>query len=415
MSSNNVNTARSLLDVQKAESSFEKGSFRLTLSRFVIYFIVALSNSILAILKLSLFKRSKFDKKHISNITAYSTGTLGDNVVILSALAALKRRFPRATLTSVVNCDKYSTLFASEILGGVGFIDKVITLPDHPVQRQGLTFKINAPGIERGKCDLFVNLSPFGNRGWLGAVVREMIFARWLGAKRAVGFRVSSFGRTKGMFNAVQHYFMQNEPRRSTAVLDEIGIIPVSGEDLLPKSDEARNSVLIKLSDSREKGKPLFLLNPGAKFIMKRWPPDRFAKTASILSKEYGATIVIAGMQSERQLAEQVERTSGIEVINLAGKTTIKELVELLRIADACVTNDTGTMHLAAMTSTPTVALFSTRMSPSHWLPAGGNVVSVFSFASSTYSYSDEGGTSECLLNISVGDVLDAFSMVYEK
>ena len=91
--------------------------------------------------------------------------------------------------------------------------------------------------------------------------------------------------------------------------------------------------------------------------------------------------------------------------VNLAGETSMLELIELLRMSALCVTNDTGTMHVAALLQTPMVAIFGTRISPTHWFPNSRNARVLFSFVASSYSFSDEGTADESILRIQVEDV----------
>ncbi len=106
---------------------------------------------------------------------------------------------------------------------------------------------------------------------------------------------------------------------------------------------------------------PTLGINPGATYgSAKRWYPDSFAEVAIALSNKYD--IVIFGGQGEETISEDIEsaiRKSGVEnVENLAGKTTIPELISRIAGLSWLVTNDSGPMHVAAAYQVPTVALF---------------------------------------------------------
>jgi len=381
------------------------------LSSFITLWVFG-ANSLLWVLKRILFKRGNCSGNEVKNITVYTVGTLGDNVLVLPAIAAVKRRFSNARLTAITNCNGFSEQPAREIIGTSPHVDMLITIPEHPVKRLGRRLVVNFPDIEKFSCDLFVNLSPFGNRGWLGAVGREMLFARRLGARWAVGFKMSTYTR-KGIFNAVQHRFMKNEARRPREVLKEIGLEPVEDEDLLAEDVAAKEKVKDILSKYLNSSRPLIVLNPGAKLKASHWPAERFGMIATWLVKTYSASVLVNGTESEMELCDEVVRASEGLAINLAGKLTIKELIELLRISNACVTNSTGPMTLAAMVGIPTVVLSSTRFSPTFYMPISEKLVNVFSFSEYSYSYNDEGGTSEDLKQIEVSDVLQAIKEVF--
>jgi heptosyltransferase-2 len=372
------------------------------------------ANFSLGLLRFLLFEKWGTTAREFKNITVYTVGIVGDNVVMLPALAALRRRYPKAKITVITNCQIWDKEGARGILEPSPLKDHLIILDDHPVKRKGFRFQMDDGKFEGIECDLFVNLSPFGNRGWIGAVVREMIFAKMLGAKYAIGFRMSTYSR-KGIFNKVQHKFMKNEPRRSREVLKELRLKPVEDEDLLTRDEAAKESILKKISQNGGDNRPIFVINPGAKFESKCWPPEYFAEVTKWVHQRRGSAVMITGVASEREIAQEVVRASGDFAINLAGETTVQELIELLRISMGCVTNDTGTMHLAAMVGIPTVAIFSTRISPTHWLPAGDSVVSILSFEDCSFCYKDECSHAKCLRNIDKNYVVQEIKKLLSK
>jgi ADP-heptose:LPS heptosyltransferase len=375
---------------------------------------VTVANMILAVLRFIMFKKQGYKTRNFKNVIAYTVGIVGDNVVMLPALAALRRRYQDAHITVITNCQTWDQRGAREVLEPSPYKDRLIILDDPPVKRNGFKFEMDKDKFKDIKCDLFVNLSPFGNRGWFGAVVREMIFAKKLGAQYAIGFCMSTYSR-RGIFNKVQHYFIKNEPRRSEEVLHELGVRPIENQDLFSHDNAVKEAVLKKIIEWGSSPASLFVINPGAKFKTQCWPVQNFIAAANWLLQNYNATVAITGIVGEREIAEAIVKGSRGLTINLAGETTIQELVELLRMAKACITNDTGTMHIAAMTGTKTVAIFTTRHSPTHWLPKGDKVISIFSPLDCQNCYDDFCETRECLKAISVEDVTKALEEVLSE
>ena len=102
-------------------------------------------------------------------------------------------------------------------------------------------------------------------------------------------------------------------------------------------------------------------INPGASYgNAKRWYPEEFAKVASELSKKY--EIVIFGGPNEKNIAADIEKSlidKGVSNYqNLAGQTSISELISHIANLDLFITGDSGPMHLAASFKVPTVAIF---------------------------------------------------------
>ena len=123
-------------------------------------------------------------------------------------------------------------------------------------------------------------------------------------------------------------------------------------------------------------GSMIIGINPGAAYgSAKRWYPERFAKVSSALVNKYKANIIIFGSQQESGIASEIENLSGVPVINMAGKTTIRGLMSLIKQCSVFITNDSGPMHIAAALATPVVAIFGST-DPGKTGPMGdGNVV----------------------------------------
>ena len=107
--------------------------------------------------------------------------------------------------------------------------------------------------------------------------------------------------------------------------------------------------------------KPTLGINPGATYgSAKRWYPERFAKVAKELSSSFD--IIIFGGPSEVDMAEDIEKLLKDEGVknfsNLAGKTSIKELIENIAGLSLFITGDSGPMHVAASFNIPTISLF---------------------------------------------------------
>ena len=121
-------------------------------------------------------------------------------------------------------------------------------------------------------------------------------------------------------------------------------------------------------------------LNPGATYgSAKRWYPKEFATVADVLSDEYGYDIVIFGGPNEIEIAKEIEENLHINnFTNLAGKTSIKELIEKIGGLSGFITNDSGPMHIAAAYGVPTVAIFGPTdyKETSQWMNEKGVIVS---------------------------------------
>jgi heptosyltransferase I len=93
---------------------------------------------------------------------------------------------------------------------------------------------------------------------------------------------------------------------------------------------------------------------PGARWKTKRWPAEKFGKLASLLSIKS----IIAGSKSDKDIADQIVSHSKGKSSSLAGRTTLKELIEIMRSARFVISNDSGPMHIAAALGIPVYAIF---------------------------------------------------------
>lgn len=106
-------------------------------------------------------------------------------------------------------------------------------------------------------------------------------------------------------------------------------------------------------------GSPWIALQPGARWLNKRWPVTHFSALIAELSRAHpNARFAILGGSDDRQLGDAIAHTLPESCVNLAGRTSLHEMIEWLRRCDLLVTNDTGPMHIAAALGCPVLALF---------------------------------------------------------
>jgi len=100
-------------------------------------------------------------------------------------------------------------------------------------------------------------------------------------------------------------------------------------------------------------------LSPGAEYgPAKRWLPERFAEAAAAVATRSPVQWVLFGTKDDAPIGEQIATALGDSCINRIGQTTLEQLIDELRQCHLLLTNDTGTMHLAALLGLPTVAIF---------------------------------------------------------
>jgi lipopolysaccharide heptosyltransferase II len=117
-------------------------------------------------------------------------------------------------------------------------------------------------------------------------------------------------------------------------------------------------------------------LCPGAEYgPAKRWLPERFADAAAKISAQSSAQWVLFGTKNDDAIGKQIASALNNHCVNRIGQTTLDQLIDELRRCRLLLTNDTGTMHLAALLGVPVVAIFGST-EPLLTKPLGnGNVI----------------------------------------
>ena len=118
--------------------------------------------------------------------------------------------------------------------------------------------------------------------------------------------------------------------------------------------------------------RPAIAFMPGAEFgPAKQWPSANFARLATLLTAR-GFQIWVLGSQKDREVARPI-KVGNSQVFDLTGRTELGDAVDLLSLARAAITNDSGLMHVAAALETPLVAIFGSS-SPEHTPPLSTRV-----------------------------------------
>jgi heptosyltransferase-2 len=277
-----------------------------------------------------------------------SPNWLGDAVMALPAIADLRRRWPAARLTVAA---RGSVAPAFELAGSV---DAVVTLQWKGRWLDRTAFRADVAGLRQGRFDTTVVLPNSFASAWL--VHRAGIQHRW-GYARDGRSPLLTRAVPKPSVSLHQGAYYQHLVRELGAPSGPLeAMLTVTGPDL----EAARVLLTARGWDTARR---VIALAPGAAYgTAKRWLPEHFATLVSALVRERGFTCVLVGGPADagatRLVREAVATEARRHVIDLVGATSLRALAGVLALADLCVSNDSGSMHLAAALGVRVVALF---------------------------------------------------------
>ena len=117
--------------------------------------------------------------------------------------------------------------------------------------------------------------------------------------------------------------------------------------------------------------KPTVCLAPGASFLVKRWPVEKYAELARMLVNHHHMQLLLVGDDKDALLTQTINEAVGAKGIDVAGRLDLMQTACGMDHADIVVTNDTGLMHLATALKKPTVALFGPTVKELGFFPVG--------------------------------------------
>jgi len=289
---------------------------------------------------------------------------VGDAVLCLPALRALRGALPETEMVLLARPWVRDVLPEKELnVRVIPYSANGLFGGEHGGMRGRLQMASRLRQEKFGAAILFQNALDAALISWLAGIPVRAGYARQ-GRGALLTHPVARPRKNDGLGHETHHYL---ELLRRLGLIDHY---PLGERIVLAASEATRASARAQLCERIEKevgqpahhiadARPLVGISPGATFgTAKRWPAPRFAELASLLSKETGATCVFFGSPVESDLAEEVMALANVPAISLAGKTSLAQFIELIQGCDLFVTNDTGTMHVAAALGVPTLAIF---------------------------------------------------------
>jgi heptosyltransferase II len=284
-------------------------------------------------------------------ILVRGTNWVGDAVMCVPALQALREQFPAAHI-GILARPWVAALYSRE-----KFCDELIPY-DAPRGWQGVRAKWDlARDLKMRKFDCAVLLQ---NAFEAAAVARAALIPVRIGYDRdARGWLLTDPIRVPASGEIPRHQrFYYLELFKRAGLIENYSLdLPIRLSGAADAAADGRK----RLANLQVRG-PVIGVSPGAAYGgAKRWLPERFAEAAVSVARKIGATVAIFGSGSERDICDTVLHhvtSAGQACINFAGATSLAEFIELAAACEVYLTNDSGPMHIASALGVPTTVVF---------------------------------------------------------
>jgi len=341
---------------------------------------------------------------------------MGDLLQTTPLIAGLKEKYPDSKITLLANKN-----FA-DICNDIPFIDELHTFdikqfaPKKTGDEPSLLLIYNyleglVDEMKEKRFDAVINLS----HSKLSAIFTSLLNVPDVRGLTSTGYghRVIRhpwlnyfcnviFNRNYNRFNLVDIYMKSGDvqPFSKRLFLNSSNESEKFADEFLEKNGVSDGDMLIGFQ-------------PASSRPDRRWSSDSFAKLGLELVKKYGAKIIIFGVPSEKDVGDEIQSKMDGRAINAAGKTSVRELSALLKRCHLLVTNDTGTMHVAAAVGTKVVALFFAHALVHETGPYGeGHIILQADIPCSPCSHHTNCKNPICKDYIAVEDVLSAVEII---
>jgi heptosyltransferase-2 len=294
------------------------------------------------------------DPKKVRKLLIRGTNWVGDAVMSIPAMRAVRQVFPSAHISLLVRP------WVRDVYSRVDFVDEVLEYDKQGKHRGWSGHCLLVQDLRKRQFDTAILLQNAFEAAFIAC--RARIPCRLGYARDGRGFLLSHAARIDPEVRTVHqaYYYLgllaaagliESRPWRTGSwSLDiRIGV-----------RDADREAAVRMLShEGITPEQPLVGVNPGAYYgSAKRWLPERYARVADELAARYGVRILMFGSAGESALASEIAGRMAHTPALLAGRTTLGQLMALIERCALFITNDSGPMHLAAALGIPQVAIF---------------------------------------------------------
>jgi heptosyltransferase II len=335
----------------------------------------------------------KMPREGMNKILIRGTNWIGDAILTLPAVAAIRATYPQAHIAVLVKP------WVADIYELFSAVDEIIIYENKFDTTAGV-FRL-ARVLKGKKFDAAI-------------LLQNAIEAAIIVLAAGIPLRAGYDSDARGLL--LTHRVHCTEEIRKVHQIDyylemvkALGCVPVDREMHLESKInplDVQDSLRKFIPETK---KTVIGIAPGATYgPAKRWFPDRFAEVADKLNEHFSSQGILLGGKADWEVAQEVQKLALTKLINLAGKTTLREAIYLISQCRLFISNDSGLMHIAGALNIPTIALFGST-NPATTSPAGNKSTIVRREVSCSPCLKEKCPTDfRCMRLISVEDVFKA-------
>jgi len=276
--------------------------------------------------------------------------SLGDIVLALPALSALRRSFPDSKISWLVRPEFAGLLEGHPHLDEIFLFDRKTLSKAWYSPKACKALRSLIGQLRERKFDIVFDFQ---------GLFRTALLSRLTGCNKRFGMaNAREFASLFYTHKVVQDENCVHLVDFYLKMVREAGASDTEPEFVIPVNKDAQSSINKLLFEHKISFGNYAVLIPGSAHQEKCWPPERFAALAEIIHTQFSVPVIATGSASEKEIAEKVKSKSRAPVYNFAGRTNLKELIALLKGAKVVVSNDTGPGHIASALDTTTVIIF---------------------------------------------------------
>lgn len=320
-----------------------KVNVQIWIDRYLVKWVVWFLNGLVRIVG-KILRPNHNLKKEFSRIAVAKYKGMGSILHATPLLQTLRKKYPNAKITFV------STKSNKAFLETLPFIDELILLDDSSAFSLLIGFPIFMWKLFKRRLEVFIDLEIYAH---LSSLITTLS-----AAKNRFGFHLQSGQYRHGCYSHLI-YFNPKAPM-SEVYLQMARLLYCEVEDssLYDYNELLLDDEILKLGVKE----PYVVVNPNASDLRleRRWPKQQFISLIrEMISQNPKSQVVLIGSPSESKYTGSIsDEIQDPKLLNLAGKTTIPELIYLIKGADLIVSNDTGPLHIAFACRTKSIGLF---------------------------------------------------------